>query len=261
MVDSFASLSRLRPERTSRASLGTGPSTEHRSVPDGVQVPVCSPSGSLQPAARQRQRRSHRGKGCHIRPWSRSPRLGLGHTTNNGRPAPLRCLAASPSRAAWRGCKVPPDTLPSAQRPAGIGAGAAYRPCQVPQCHFVALDPPHLRQDQDHSPSRHGPHPARHGYEEGGGGVPGVGASSGTAHDFSYISEPPGAHLGPCSDCFLIPLILIILPAPFDEPSLVGVVVSPSALHHTQPKDFQATTQPPCSPSRASKPTYPPIAL
>lgn len=103
-------------------------------------------------------------------------------------------------RAGRRGvaARYHPTRCPAPSAPSGIGAGAAYRPCQVPQCHFVALDPPHLRQDQDHSPSRHGPHPARHGYEEGGG-VPGVGASSGTAHDFSYISgaprRPPGALL------------------------------------------------------------------
>lgn len=200
MVDSFASLSRLRPERTSRASLGTGPSTEHRSVPDGVQVTVCSPSGSLQPAARQRQRqrRSHRGKGCHIRPWSRSPRLGLGHTTNNGRPAPLRCLAASPSRAAWRGCKVPPDTLPSAQRPAVLELELRTGRARFPSV-TLSLLIPHTSAKTKTTvhrvmvPIRLGMGMRR------GGGVPGAGASSGTAHDFSYISgaprRPPGALL------------------------------------------------------------------
>lgn len=67
---------------------------------------------------------------------------------------------------------------------------------RFPNVTLSLFDPPHLRQAQDHSPSRHGPHPARHGWEEGeggegGGGVPGVGASSGTAHDISYISGPP----------------------------------------------------------------------
>lgn len=157
MVDN----SRLRPERTSRASLGTGPSTEHRSVPDGVQLQCAARLAaccSLQRASDDDSDAAIEEKAA-ISVHGRDPQGWASATRPIMGALPLSAVSQHESRAAWRGCKVPPDTLPSAQRELELRTGFA----RFPNVTLSLFDPPHLRQDQDHSPSRHGPHPARHG--------------------------------------------------------------------------------------------------